>query len=278
MFPIIAALSQVGGILIDKIILTRRQVSQHVFVPAVFLFLFLLTLVLFPFLGKISPLIFTPYYLTIFALMFVSAIIWNFFYYRGVQAEKIHEFEMIVMFQPLLTIMLAAIFLKGEQNIHIILAAIIAAIALIVAHLKRAHLEFSNGAKCLILATVFISVELILIKIMLEVLSPVALYTIRTAIIFIFFYFYYRPDLFKMSNTNTALILFSAFFGVVQMISKFYGFEMYGVVYTSLILIVAPLLIYILSAIFLHERLKTRTVISALVILGCIVYATVLGK
>lgn len=278
MFLLISAFAQVGGVLLDKIVLTRRQVSQHVFVPAVFLLLFVLTLILFPFLGKVSPLIFTPYYLVIFALMILSAIVWNFFYYRGVQAEKVHEFELILMFQPLLTIVLAALFLKGEQNVHTMVAAIVAALALVAAHLNENHLQFSTGAKCLICATVFMSVELILIKILLNVLSPVALYTIRTAIIFVFFYLYYKPDLFKMSNTNTALILFSAFFGVSQMVTKFYGFEKYGVVYTSLILILSPLLVYIISTIFLHERLKLRTIISAVVILLCIVYATVLGK
>ena len=278
MFPLIAALTQVGGILVDKITLTRRQVAVHVFVPVLFLFLFFFTFLLFPFLGTISPNIFTPYYLLIFVAMLVTAVIWNIFYYRGVQMEKVHEFEMIVMFQPLLTIILATIFLRGEQNIPTIIASIVAALALAAAHINKTHLEFSTGAKNLILATVFMSVELILIKIMLNVLSPVALYSIRTGILFLFFFFYFRPDIRKIANTNAALILLSAFLGAIQMVAKFYGFEKYGVVYTSLILILAPLLVYILSTIFLHERLKIRTIISVIVILVCILYATILGK
>lgn len=278
MFPLISALSQVGNILVDKITLTRRQVALHVFVPVLFLFLFFFTVLLYPFLGKISSDIFKPYYLIIFALMLASAIIWNIFYYRGAQLEKVHEFEMIVMFQPLLTILLAIIFLKGQQNIQTIIASIVAAVALIAAHLNKTHLEFSTGARSLILATIFMSAELIFIKILLNVLSPVALYAIRTAILFIFFYFYYRPDIFKIANPNAALILSSALLGSAQMVTKFYGFEKYGVVYTSLILILSPLLVYILSTIFLHERLKPRMVVSSIIILGCIVYATVLGK
>ena len=278
MFPLIAALTQAGNILVDKITLTRKQVSLRDFVPVLFLFLFFFTVLLFPFLGKVSPEIFTPYYLIIFGLMLITAVVWNIFYYRGAQLEKVHEFEMIVMFQPLLTIILAAIFLKGEQSVPIIIAAIIAALALIAAHLNKTHLAFSTGAKSLIIATVFMSIELILIDILLKVLSPVALYAIRTGILFIFFYFYYRPDVFKIASANAALILCSAFLGSVQMVAKFYGFEKFGVVYTSMILILAPLLVYILSTIFLHEKIKIRTIISAIVILGCILYATVLGK
>jgi len=104
MFAFIATLSQVGGVLIDKIVLTRRQVSLRVFVPLLFLFLFLFSMVLFPFLGTISSQIFSPYYIVIFILMIATAIVWNIFYYRGLQQEKMNEFELIIMFQPLFTI------------------------------------------------------------------------------------------------------------------------------------------------------------------------------
>lgn len=278
MFPFISAISQVGGIIIDKIILTRRQVALHIYIPALFLFLFLWTAILFPFLGDISSKIFEPYYLIIFVLMLVSAVIWNIFYYRGVQAEKVHEFELIVMFQPLLTILLATIFLKGEQNLHLEIAAFVAAIFLIIAHIKKRHFEFSPNSAGLFLAVVLMSIELIFIKILLDVLSPVALYSLRTGIIFIFFILYYRPHLGKVANQNLLLILATGLLGTIQMVAKFYGFEQFGVVYTSLILILSPILVYIVSTIFLHERLKLRTVVSAIVILGCILYATLMGR
>jgi len=278
LFPFISAITQVGGIIVDKITLTRRQVSTHVFVPVLFLFLFLLTAILFPFLGDISIKIFELRYLLIFLSMLLAAVIWNIFYYQGVQAEKVHEFELIVMFQPLLTILLATIFLSGEKNLQIEIAAIVAAIFLIVAHIKKAHLEITTASYKLILAVIFMSVELILIKILLDIISPVALYCIRTGVIFVFFFLLYKPQIRKVANHNTALILSSAVLGTTQMITKFYGFEQYGVIYTSLILIIAPILVYIVSTIFLHEKLKPRTIVSAIVILGCIVYATMAGR
>lgn len=278
MFPFISALSQAGGIIVDKIILTRRQVSLHIFVPILFLFLFLLTALSYPFLGKISADFFQPYYLLLFLAMIVVAIIWNVYYYRGVQAEKIHEFELIMMFQPILTILLATIFLRGERNLSLEIASIIAALALIAARLNKNHLEFSSSSLGLILAVVLMSVELIIIKLLLNVLSPVALYSLRTGIIFIFFLFYYRPHLGKVADHNFGLIFATSFLGTAQMVTKFYGFQEFGVIYTSLILIISPVLVYIVSTIFLHERLKMRTIISALVILGCIVYATLIGK
>lgn len=278
MFPFLAALAQVGGIVVDKITLTRRQVSTHVFVPLLFFFLFLITAILFPFFGQISASILELKYIFIFIFIIITAIVWNIFYYQGVQSEKMHEFELILMMQPLLTILLATIFLKGESNIHIEIAAIAAAVFLIISKLQKAHITLSKGSYKLVLAVVFMSVELILIKVMLAAISPVALYAIRTGLLFILFMVCYRPHFNRVADTNLWLILLTSIFGVTQMIAKFYGFEAYGVVYTSLILILSPILVYFVSTVFLHEKLKVKTVVSAIVILGCIVYATILGK
>ncbi|MBM2821123.1 MAG: hypothetical protein HW405_883 [Candidatus Berkelbacteria bacterium] len=278
MFAFIAALSQAGGIIIDKVVLTRRRMEIHVFIPVLFLFLFLLTAILMPILGTVSLDILKPYYLLIFFLMIVSALVWNIFYYKGAQEEKVQDFELIIMFQPLLTILLAAMLIEKNTNIHILIASIIASVALIFSHLRKNHFVLSPSSKGLILAVVFMSIEVIFQKIMLDVVSPVSLYFVRTGIIFLFFLFLYRPRIKQISNTNALLVLSSALMGVIQMVTKLYGFQEFGIIYTSLVLIVAPILVYIISAVLLHEHLKTRTIISALVILGCIVYATVLGR
>lgn len=278
MFAFIAALTQAGGIIVDKIVLTRKQVETRVFIPVLFLFLTLLTGILVPFLGHVSRDFFQLKYILFFFGMLIVAVIWNFFYYIGAKKEKVQEFELIIMFQPLMTILLAAIFIEKNINIHIFIASILASIALIIAHLKKMHFVFTEYSWGLIIASFFISVEIIFQKILLEVFSPASLYFWRTAIIFVFFYIYYRPHMNKVSNNNIWLILLTSALGVGQMVTKFYGFDKYGVIYTSLVLILSPILIYIFSTILLHERLKARMVLSFLVILGCIVYATLLGK
>lgn len=278
MFPFIAALSQAAGIIVDKIILTRRRMEIHVFIPVLFLFLFLVTAILMPFLGSINFDFFKPYYLLIFGGMITSALIWNVFYYKGVQVEKVQNFQLIILLQPLLTIILAAFLLEKTINLNVLIASIIASVALIFSQIEKKHLEINRSEWGIILAVIFISIEIILQKIMLEVFSPAALYFVRTGIIFLFFIFYYHPRFSQVSNINTGLILLTSFLGVTQMVTKFYGFQEFGVIYTSLVLILSPILVYIISIIGLHERLKARIIVSALVILLCIIYVTVLGK
>lgn len=278
MFPIIAALSQSAGVILDKIILTRRRVGINVYVPLLFIFLFLTTVILVPFLGKVSVEIWQIKNLMLFGAMILIALVWNFYYYRAIHEEKVQQFELILLFQPLLTILLASLFLKNERNISLEIAAIVAAVALIISQIKKHHFALTQGSIDMIICVIFMSVELIIIEFLLPVINPVALYAIRTAIITIVFYFYWRPKLGQVSGQNAGLIFITAILGSAQMISKFYGFQDYGVIYTSLILILAPLLIYIGSVAILHEKLRAQTAIAALVILGCIVYATVLGK
>ena len=124
MFAFVAAISQAAGIIVDKIVLTRRRVETRVFIPILFLFLAFLTAILIPFLGYVSSDFFQVKYILFFLAMLVTAIIWNFFYYRGAQKEKVQEFELIIMFQPLMTILLAAIFIEKDVNIYLFIASI----------------------------------------------------------------------------------------------------------------------------------------------------------
>lgn len=274
MFALIAALTQAGGIIIDKITLTRRQVELKIFIPIVFLFLFLLSVIFLPFLGHVSADFFKVNTLLLFALMIVTALIWNVFYYRGAQAEKVHEFEMIVIFQPLVTIILASFFLRSEQNWPVVIASIIASVALILSKIGKEHFKITPSSAGLILAVVLMSIELIIIDVLLKVMSPVALYSIRTGILAIFFWLYYKPHANRVADYNIWLMLSSSVLGVIQMITKFYGFQSMGVVLTSLVLILAPILTYTISTFFLHEKLHWKQTVSFVIILICVIFAT----
>lgn len=277
MFPFISALTQAGGIILDKIILTRQRVETRIFIPVLFIFLFLFSLVLTPFLGWVHWELFTPKAIGLLAAMVGLAFFWNILYYRGAQAEKVNEFELIIMAQPLVTILMAGAVFADERNWYVLIAAIAAACALFFAKFTREHLSFSKEMWGLVWAVILMSVELIVIRLLLYMISPVALYALRTGFLALAFYFYYRPHLKVIGQSHYAFIATSAILGTIQMITKFYGFETLGIVYTSLILIMAPVLVYIASAILLHERIKIRTIISGAVILVCIIFATIMS-
>ena len=272
---VIASLGYAGGVVADKITLSKYRVPLLRFIPLLFIWLAVITAIFVPVWGKINyhSLIQTRYIL-IFLLLIIVACLWNVFYYRGIQKEEVHEFELIMMLGPLFTIIFAEIFLPDERSVPSLIAGLIASLALIATRFRRHHLKISITAWQTMLAMILMSFESILIKEMLNIMSPVTLYFIRTAVIAIVFLILYRPKLFSMSREAYALVILSAIFGVVQMVLKFYGFTSLGVVETTMILVLGPFLVYFFSAYYFKEKLYKRDIFAAAVVVGCILYIT----
>ena len=274
--PLFATLGNALGVVVDKITLSKHKVSLKVFYPLLFVFLCFFAGALLPFLGHIDlAKAFSNYYLVIFGAMIFSALIWNIFYYKGLQKEHLYEFELIITLTPLMTTFIASLLLIEERNWHIIAPAIIASLALLMAHIKKDHLAFSEYSVGILIAVLFMSLEMVLIKILLQVYSPVSLYFIRTLIIMVVFLFYFRPNVRGENFTHIGLIVLSSLAGVLQMVLKFYSFDVYGVIYTNLIMTLAPILVYLSCIFVLKEKISFRAIIAGCIILVCIVWATI---
>lgn len=276
LLPFLAAIFAASGLVFDKIILSRQKVNWRNFEVGIFLFLFLITLVLVPILGYVSSFAWTKFYLSIFAAEIFVAVIYNIYLYRGVQHENVNEFELIIMLTPLMTILLAGAFFESERNFHIFIAGIIAALALIYAHLQRKHFEFNQYSVGLLLYTILASAEALLVKELVQVWSPVALYAARCFFIFLIFLIFLQPPLKQLSKKNWLSIFGVSFLGVGQMVLSFYGYRDLGIVYTTLVLILVPILVFAASYFIFKEPVKKRIIVSAMIILACIIYATLI--
>jgi drug/metabolite transporter (DMT)-like permease len=132
--------------------------------------------------------------------------------------------------------------------------------------------------------------EAVLVKELLFLYSPLALYMVRTLGIFIVLFIWYlflapyikgEPRL-TFSNwqaKNYKLCFVIALLAVLQMVFTYYGYKHFGVVFTTIVLTLGPILTYIADVIILKERLKKRIVLAAIVILACVAYANIaLGR
>lgn len=270
---IIASIGYAGGVVADKFVLSKYRVPVMRFIPLLFIWLAVVTAVFLSRWGQIDYGLFKSIrYIALFVGMIAVACTWNVLYYQGIQKEDLHEFELIMLLSPLATIMLATIFLPSERNWGIFIPGVIASSALIATRFRKHHVTIGRTAWRTIIAMILISIESIIIKELLAVMSPVALYFIRTATIATVFVFLYRPKLFALPGMAYALTIISAIFGVVQMVLKFYGFQNLGVTETMMILVLGPFLVYGASAIIMKEKIFKRDVFAALVVILCILY------
>lgn len=263
-------------LVIQKFILSTQKVNYKTFNAVVFSFLFIFSLLAFPKFGWIKPEAFSAYYLILVGLMIAVAAAWNILLTISLQKEQMVEFELIAMAQPLVTIVFGSLIFASERNWQILLLAIIASLALIISHLRKDHIYFDKYARYLLLAILLMSVEFLLIKILLAVYSPVALYMIRTFLIAIVFWIFVTPPLETVKLKNLASMGGVAALAVIQMVLIYTAIETKGLVYTTLFLILSPVLVYAFSILLFKERMKLRTAVCIIVILFCIAYTAVL--
>ncbi|OQB06231.1 MAG: EamA-like transporter family protein [bacterium ADurb.Bin212] len=272
---IIASIGYAGGIVTDKILLSKRKIPLFRFVPMLFVFLAIFTAILLAKWGSVNlDLLLTPKYLFLVIIMVATAVTWNILYYRGIQQEDIHEFELIMLLSPMVTIILAEIFLPQERNWQTFLAGVVASLALLLTRFRHHHVQIGKIAWMTMLAMFLMSIESIFIKMLLDVLSPVSLYFLRTTILAIVFVFAYRPKMLGFSKSSFFLLLLTAMLGVVQMVLKFYGFDKLGVTETTMILVLGPFLVYFLSFFWFREKLFKRDVFAFIVLISCILFVT----
>lgn len=276
---LISALSGASGTILDKVILSRERVKLNVFLPLLFLLLFGFNLILVPFLGKIEwQIVLLPNTLFLVFLMVVIAVAHNVLFYQSIQREKVYQHELVMMMGPFITIILGAAFFPEELQGKgiILLLSLVASVALIWSKGSKEHFLKDATSYNALLGVVLMSTESIIIRDLLYSMTPVALYGIRTFVIALFFFAYYRPRYGRVSVRHWWLIAASALLGLGLMIARFYAYADLGVVFTTLVSILAPVIVFFASWEILHEKIRPRMVVASVVILACVTWATVL--
>lgn len=270
---LLAVIANTGNILLDKSLLSRQRMAIHNYIPLVFVFLFFVTLLTLPWTGSINSAVATDQqYIFYFVLMILLALIWNIFYYQGLQREKIMEFEMTMLLTPLATIILATLFFPEEFNGPVFASAIIGSLALFATHLRKHHLHLDKYEIHLILAVFLMAMETMVQRELLEVYSPALLYAIRTGVLAAFFALYYKPNMHAVTNRQFNTVFLIAVMGALGMVSKFYGYQTIGITFTTLLLLLVPILSSWIDTRVNKTRVKKRTVVAFVVILMCVVY------
>lgn len=275
---ILSSLAQGFGLVSDKIALSRDRISLKVFLPILFIFLFGLTLILVPAFGRLDPTVaLLPNTLFLLLVMVLMAVASNALYYEGIQRKEMHHHELMMMLLPIITIVLAAIFYPENLDWRIFILAVISSLAIIFAKGQKEHFFVDATSYNTFLAVILMAGESIVIRELLYSFTPVMLYAIRTFFVSIFFFLYYRPRYNQVSAKHWWLIFVSALLGVIQVIGRYYAYSELGIIYTTMLTALAPIVVFLASWEIMHERIRARVVISAVIILSCITIATAIS-
>ena len=279
--PIFGALLEASGMTIEKILLKKKSLNYKNYTALGFLAIIIVMLPLIFFLWKIEPEAYQLKNLLIFFFIILSSIFANLFTFYSLKRKDLNVIEPIRLMQPLFTILLAFILsfffqtYSSERNWSILILGLIACIALIASHVEKHHLAFDKYIISALLGSLFFAIELVSSKFILQYYNSFTFYFLRCLFILLIAWVIFKPKL-KINLKTELAILLVGIIWVIYRVILYYGYEIYGVVFTTILFILTPVFIYIFAGIFLKEKLSVKNIISAVIIVACVAAAIII--
>jgi drug/metabolite transporter (DMT)-like permease len=271
--PIIGAFLEATGMTIEKLLLKKRSLNYKNYTVYGFLAIVIAMIPFIFFFWKIEPEAYLFKNIIILLFVIISALLANLLTYFALKRENLSIIEPIRLMQPILTILLAVLIFSSERtNPWTVILAIVASLTLVLSHIKKNHFTFDKYMVAAFLGSLFFAIELVASKAILPYYNPFTLYFIRCLVIFLITLSIFRPKN-KINIKTRLVILLTAIIWIFYRIILYWGYEKIGVVLTTMLLVLTPVFVYIFARIFLKEKLTLRNIISAIIIIACVIGA-----
>ena len=278
--PILGALALSVGTILERLVLRKRKVNIKLYQVLSFLAIVVAMLPFIYFFWKVDSGAFAIKNIIIFLFVIFFSIIANILGFYSMKWEKITNLEPARVLEPLFVIILAIVFsffAEGlyERNMKIIIPALVSGIVLVVTHFKKDRLEFNKYFIAAIAGSFFFALELVISRLILDFYSPISFYFLRSSSVFLLSWIIFKPRFEKLDAVLKWQIFLTGAIWVVYRVIAYYGYLTIGVVFTTLLLMLAPILIYAFAHFFLSERMSWKNFFAAVVIVVSIVYVLV---
>lgn len=271
--PIIGSFLEATGTILEKKVLKDKRMNYKNYTVYEFAAIILVMLTFIWFVWGLKPEAFALKNLLIFAFVILVATLANLFIFYSLKRENVTEFEPIWVMQPLFTVLLAFIFFSGERNWTIFALALIASFSLVLSHVKKHHLKYDKYIIAALIGSFLFAVELVASKPLLPYYSPFSFYFIRCVFIFIITFLIYGPDFKRIGKSNIIMIFAIGLIWALYRAIIYYGYESVGIIFTTIIFILSPVLMFIFAVIFLKEKPTMGQIISTIIIVICVALA-----
>ncbi len=279
--PLIGALAMGAGTVLERVILKHKKIEIKLYQVLSFLSVCLVMAPFLYFLWRVEEEAFQLKNLVILLGVIVCAMLANYIAYYSLKWEKVTNLEPARLFENFFVVVLAIIFnlfTEGlyETNLKVIIPTLIASVALIFPHINKDKLKMNKYVFAALVGSFLFALELILSRLILDFYSPLTFYFVRCSAVFMISLVVLRPKVKGMDRHIAIMTLIAGAIWVVYRFAVYFGYLNYGVVLTTLILMLAPVFIYAFANIFLKEKLNWKNIVSAVIIIGCVLYITLL--
>jgi len=279
--PFIGALALGVGTIWEKILLRKKKMDIGTYQTISFLSIIILMLPLLFFFWKLDSQIFELKNILIFLGIIICAVVANIFALYSLKGDKVTKTEPARVIEPVFVILIALIlslFIEEFEtsSSKFILPALIAGLAIIFPHIKKGNIKFNKYFTAALIASFLFALELTLSDLILSFFTPISFYLIRCVFIFVISAFIFKPKLTQIDKKTSLNILLIGIVWISYRIAVYFGYIRYGVMFTTLITMMAPIMIYLLASIFLKEKLNWKNILSSIIITGCVIYSVLI--
>ena len=281
--PFLGAGSLAFSNLLERIVLKRKKISVASYQTVAFLAIILTMLPFMYFFWNVNSDASKPWAIGLFLLVIIFAVVANVLTFYSLKGAKLGSLEPALISEEIFVIILALIasfFFDGtfyEKNLNVILPAGIACLALVFSHFKKYHIVFNKYFTAALLSSFFFALELIISKPLLDFYSPITFYFIRCVGVFLISIFIFRKSFTEIKDKTVLFEIFlTGILWFAYRVSIYYGYLSLGIISTTLIVMLAPILVFILARIFLKEKLNWKNIVASIIIVGCIVYVSLI--
>lgn len=271
--PLLAVMLSAGATIYNKVLFNKTKISSKDFLVYQSIWLAILALPMTFLAGGIDfQAALSPKYLLLFFAMLILALAANWWTMKGFRESNLIRFDLIVMLQPLMVMVLAGIVIIEERNPQIWAVAGVSLAALMFAHFRRGQISFDKGERMLLFGAIAWGMHEVLIRLLLDVYEPSTLYFIRIGILAVIFGAAFKSPLRSLTSKFVIGSLISAIITLAGVLLTYYSYQIFGVTVTNLIGLLYPIIIYAAAVEMFGVREKAKMLIAALIILASLGY------
>ena len=198
----------------------------------------------------------------------------NVLFFRGLEGESVSNVEPFIIFKPLAAILIASLAFPSERSLVIYLTIIASALILAWAHFSNKKIKLSSELLSIMGFWGVYGVELIFVNNLLDVFTPIELYLIRCAFVFVALTIVSRPNFSIMRWNHIPYSIMLGALAVLAVVAIYTSFQQIGLASSMLVMVISPILVYWFSAHLLKEKWSNKNIISSVLIVLLVVIAS----
>ncbi len=276
-FPIVAAVLQASSFTLDKVILSIRNVTYKTYIGASYPLIFVVTLLIFFIIRPPLPeSLFTGRLLGLLLLSVVLQIGTNLIFYRALDHDDLGEIQTIELLRNFPIIIGSSLAFPDERKTSVVLLALIASLAIVWSHWERHHFKFARRTKPFLIWSLSLApLSAGISKLLLQSWHPVSLELVRAGLVSVILCPLFLGKTRNVSLKALGLLVLTNVLTTIAWILFYFSYQRAGIIYTTLLFSIQPLLVYGAGIVLLKEKLQPKRLAAFAIVLASIVIAQV---